>query len=396
MFGHTGERLAPHDLWSAWTFEPGIVLPLLVSGILYAIGARRSLGLRTWEKACFWSGWLALVIALVSPLHPLGEELFSAHMTQHEVLMVIAAPLLVLGRPMVPLLWGLPFAWRKTAGNLTKAGRFTSPMVAWIVHAVALWGWHIPLFFQATLKSDVIHSAQHVSFLLSAVLFWWALFRGGHAMAYGPAVLYVFTTAIYTSILGALLTFSTSVWYPAYSGRTTAWGLTPLEDQQIGGLIMWVPAGVVYTVAGLALFAMWLRESGSRAFEWRPNVQAAGVLCSVVAGSVIGLGCRREVLNDAAILTGGNPMRGKDKIQYYGCPTCHTIPGIRGADGLVGPSLDKIARRVYVGGVLANTPDNMMRWIRNPRAVDQLTAMPNMNVSAGDARDIAGYLYTLR
>ena len=121
VFGHTGEALEPHDLWAAWSFDPGIVLPILVSGALYAIGARRSPGLRTWEKTCFALGWLTLALALVSPVHPLGEALFSAHMTQHELLMIVAAPLLVLGRPMIPFLWGLPFEWRRTAGSLAKA-----------------------------------------------------------------------------------------------------------------------------------------------------------------------------------------------------------------------------------------------------------------------------------
>ena len=98
----------------------------------------------------------------------------------------------------------------------------------------------------------------------------------------------------------------------------------------------------------------------------------------------------------AAVLTGGDPGRGRNKIQYYGCPSCHVIPGIPGADGMVGPPLARVASRVYIGGVLTNTPDNMVRWIQNPKAIDQLTAMPNMGVTASDARDIAGYLYTLQ
>lgn len=338
-----------------------------------------------------------LVIALVSPLHPLGEALFSAHMVQHELLMVIAAPLLVLGHPLVAFLWALPFEWRRVIGKWAKAQpvantwhHLTNPLTAWLAHAVVLWGWHIPALFQATLTSDLVHTAQHLSFLVSALLFWWALFRGTHR--YGLGVLYVFTTAVHTSILGALLTFSPRLWYPTYATRTAPWGLSPLEDQQIGGLIMWVPAGLVYTIVGLALFALWLRDSGTRAFEWTPRISAAVLVCAVIVSS----GCNRTLTDDAVILTGGNPSRGKDKIQYYGCPSCHTIPGIRGADGLVGPSLARIASRVYVGGVLPNTPENMVQWIRNPKAVDQLTVMPNMNITDSDARDIAGYLYTLR
>lgn len=138
----------------------------------------------------------------------------------------------------------------------------TNPLAAWLVHATALWLWHIPSLFQATLRSDLVHTFQHICFLGSALLFWWALIYGPHgAMGYGAAVLYLFTTSVHSGLLGALLTFASSVWYPAYAGLTASWGLTPLEDQQLGGLIMWVPAGLVYIVAGSALFAGWLRES---------------------------------------------------------------------------------------------------------------------------------------
>jgi cytochrome c oxidase assembly factor CtaG len=127
---------------------------------------------------------------------------------------------------------------------------------------VSLWVWHVPLLFQATLHSDLVHTIQHTFFLGSALLFWWALIHGPHgAMGYGAAALYVFTTSVHSGVLGALITFSSGLLYPAYSSTTASWGLTALEDQQLGGLIMWVPAGLVYIVAGLALFAGWMKES---------------------------------------------------------------------------------------------------------------------------------------
>jgi putative membrane protein len=190
-------------------------------------------------------------------------------MAQHEVLMVAAAPLLVLGRPVLAYLWALPVSWARVVGSLGKAVWFqrawrvvTKPLAAWAVHAAALWVWHAPVLFQATLRSDLVHAAQHASFLGSALLFWWALVHGPRGlMGYGAAVLYVFTTSVHSGVLGAFLTFTGRLLYPAYASATPAWGLTPLEDQQLGGLIMWVPAGLVYVVAGLALFAGWMRES---------------------------------------------------------------------------------------------------------------------------------------
>src|SRR6185369_5001501 len=272
---HGGQPHNWHDLARAWSFEPLIIISLTVTAVLFIIGLYRlkHRSIRTWEALCFAGGWLALFIALVSPLHAWGRVLFSAHMSQHEILMLVAAPLLVLGRPLIAFLWALPLSWSRRLGNIGKitwinhAWRtLTIPLVAWLFHAVALWTWHIPALFQATLRSDAIHMAQHLSFLLSALLFWWALIHGPQgAMGYGAAVLYLFTTSVHSGALGALLTVAGSVWYPSYAPLTASWGLTPLEDQQLGGLIMWIPASLVYVIAGLALFAGWLREADLRA-----------------------------------------------------------------------------------------------------------------------------------
>jgi cytochrome c oxidase assembly factor CtaG len=229
--------------------------------------------LRKSDVVYFALGWGTLVLALVSPVHAWGSVLFSAHMTQHELLMLVAAPLLVLGRPVVPFLWALPRPWALALARWSKLGAWettwrtiSNPVVAWIIHAVVLWVWHAPALFEATLENESVHALQHATFLFSALLFWWAVIHGRRrALGFGFAVLYMFTTALHSGLLGALLTFANSVWYASYVERTAAWGLTPLEDQQIGGLIMWIPAGLVYIAAGLALFAGWLHESEARA-----------------------------------------------------------------------------------------------------------------------------------
>lgn len=276
--------LQPNELWSEWEFDPGIVIPLALSAALYVLGWRRQSRLltravpnnnrtatvreRTIQPVCFWAGWTSLVVALLSPLHPLGEVLFSAHMVQHEVLMLISAPLLVLSRPLVTFLWAFPLPVRRRLGQWSKQKYvrgtwlfLTGAFSAWAIHAAAIWVWHFPPLFDLTLESDLAHTAQHLSFLLSALLFWWALFYAHGRRSYGAGVLYVFTTAVHTGILGALLTFTPHIWYSVYRTTTQAWGLTPLQDQQIGGLVMWVPANLVYIAAGLVLFAAWLKES---------------------------------------------------------------------------------------------------------------------------------------
>ena len=120
--------------------------------------------------------------------------------------------------------------------------------------------------------------------------------------------------------------------------------------------------------------------------------------CALALALVATAACGRDigVKEAAAVLTGGSPDRGRAVIPHYGCPACHTIPGVPGANAKVGPPLAGIIGRAYVGGVLPNTPENLMRWIQNPPAVDPLTAMPNVGVTQADARDIAAYLYTLR
>jgi cytochrome c oxidase assembly factor CtaG len=194
-------------------------------------------------------------------------------MAQHEILMLVSAPLLVLGQPVAVFLRSLPgglsgkFARVGNSPSWLRAWKFiTLPLVAWLVHGVALWTWHIPVLFEATLHNDFIHALQHLSFLLTALLFWWAVIHGkNRGAAYGMAVLYMFTTAMHSGMLGAMLTFSDHAWYPTYALTAPKWGLSPVDDQQLGGLIMWVPAGLVYTAVGLALFAAWVRESGHRA-----------------------------------------------------------------------------------------------------------------------------------
>lgn len=282
ILAHEGVGRGPRDvgeLLSAWAFEPVTIVLLIVSAWLYALGLVRTWrgagrvgkGIKRWEAGCFAGGWLALGLALLSPLHAWGGVLFAAHMTQHEILMLVAAPLLVLGRPLVAMLRGMPRGLASSVARLSNGpgwrfwwGAVSDAFAAWIIHFVVLWTWHVPALFQATLESNVVHAAQHASFLGSALLFWWAIIHARPAAAsYGLAVLYMLTTAIHSGVLGALLTFARSVWYPVYT-NTQAWGMTPLEDQQIGGLIMWVPACLVYVGAGLAFFAGWLHESERR------------------------------------------------------------------------------------------------------------------------------------
>jgi putative membrane protein len=280
ILAHGGEA-APENMVQ-WQWEPLMVGSVALPLLMYGIGT-----LRLWRRmrvrhgggqmatSCFLAGWLVLVMALLSPLHPLGNHLFFAHMIQHELLMIAAAPLLILGRPLVPMLWALPYGARRAVGWVMRsrpwravAGMLANPLIAWLVHALALWLWHIPSWFEAALDGEFVHALQHVSFLGTALLFWHAIVYGRRgAMSYGASVLFLFTTALHSGTLGALLTLTKTLWYPTYAARAPAWGFAPLEDQQLGGLIMWIPAGLVYLIGGLALFSAWLGASETSAHE---------------------------------------------------------------------------------------------------------------------------------
>lgn len=273
-FAHEGIPPAPHDVWKAWTFEPTVVALLLISAGMFVAGmlklrarAGRWPARFTPSALAFGVGWVVLAASLVSPLHALGSALFSAHMAQHELIMVLAAPLLIAARPLVPALWSLPESGRQWTRRFIRAGPFRSfwrfisrPLVAWVMHGVAIWVWHIPRFYGLAVESELAHAAQHASFFGTALLFWWTVLPVSPSNRNATSLFSVFGTALHTGVLGALLTFSDASWYPVYGGATEAWGLSPLEDQQLGGLIMWIPGGLTYLIVALLAAARLLRE----------------------------------------------------------------------------------------------------------------------------------------
>ncbi|MBV9076967.1 MAG: cytochrome c oxidase assembly protein [Methylobacteriaceae bacterium] len=264
---HPGEW----HLDSGWTIDPWVVAPLGLSLLVYAAGAARlarraELGRAALARRSllYAGGWGCLTVALTSPLHEAGEQLFTAHMVEHELVMAVAAPLLALSRPLGPALWALPADvrlrvlgfGRAAVGPLWRGA--TEPWVATTLHGATIWFWHVPALFDRTVGNVPVHRAQHISFLLTALLFWWALSRrAGRGVAAGHLAL----TMLHTGLLGALLALAPRVLYGAQTICAPQWGLTPLEDQQLAGLVMWVPAGTIYAGAALACLALWIRRS---------------------------------------------------------------------------------------------------------------------------------------
>lgn len=280
---HDGRPVEPHDVWAAWSRDPLVLIGLVLSLVLYETGRRamRRAG-PAWEAWSFRAGWLLLAVALASPLHAMGEALFSAHMAQHELLVAVAAPLLVLGRPALVAVWAVPPRWRGHVRLLTARPRLrgawraiTGAGAATLLHGAALWVWHLPVLYRASLRSDLVHALQHASFLGTALLFWWALLapRARRQQA-GAGVAWLFLTAMHTVALGMLLALSTRLWIPDYAATSAPWGVGAVEDQQLAGLLMSVPGTLAYLVAGLALFAAWLDASGRRMWMKVPGEPA--------------------------------------------------------------------------------------------------------------------------
>jgi putative membrane protein len=272
--GQSGLLEGDPRIFSVW--DQAILVALLIAGVVYWRGASRlpapPIQRSRRRYAAFAVGWLALVAAILPWFDAAAVRWFSAHMAQHELMMLIGAPLITAGRPLSTCLWAMPLPWRKRCAwplQHAMASRAvavaTAPVVAWALHGVALWIWHVPVLYEWAVRSEAAHAVQHSMFVGTSMLFWGGLVNGRYGRAgYGAAVFFVFVTAVHTGILGALFTLAGVPLYPIYGSLPGVTTETALADQQLAGLVMWIPAGILLTVMGIALFAAWLGESERR------------------------------------------------------------------------------------------------------------------------------------
>jgi putative membrane protein len=270
-----------HAGWNVWTWAPTGTTAIALAVLLYGRGLmtlwRRAgvgRGIPIWRACSYAAGLMALVVALLSPIAYLSESLQSAHMVQHMILLLVATPLLVVGTPLFVMLWALPARWRQRVAQWWHGARrwqatweaLSQPLIVWALYAVTLWVWHVPRFYEAALQNSYVHDLQHLGFLLTSGLLWWLLLNpmGRLRLDRGAGVLYLFTTSLHATALGVFLTLSPTAWYDYYIQTAARWNLTALEDQQIAGAIMWMPACVVYLVIAAIIFSLWLRESEAR------------------------------------------------------------------------------------------------------------------------------------
>lgn len=269
ILGHAAGPVHPDELWRSWNAGTPVLVGLLLVAWAYRRGATRGQPSRA-RRVAFWVGVTAIAVALVSPLDALSSSLASAHMVQHVVLVVVAAPLLAFAAPGAAVLRGTPLVARRAVVTGRRQVGLTyrrlrvlrHPVTVWLLHVATLWLWHAAVLYDAAVRQPALHALQHTLFLVTAVLFWRVVVgaRVAARPSYGGGIALLFTMALQSVFLAMLLTFAREPWYSVYEGTTGVWGLTQLADQQLAGVIMWVPAGAVYAVTGVVLLSAWIRS----------------------------------------------------------------------------------------------------------------------------------------
>lgn len=264
----------------SWDLQPWVIVSLAAAcfgygrGLLRLPQTRRGHIFGPWRVASFLAGMLVLVVALLSPLSSLDDQLFSAHMAQHLLLMLAAPPLLVYSRPIMAWMCALPHGGRRAVAGLWSGRRslqrgtalLMNPLSVWVLASAALWFWHLPLPFRWALHNEGIHTLEHACFFLSSLMFWSVVIEpyGRRHTDYGFCLLFVATFSVQMGMLGAIVTFASR---PLYTDAAALlpWGFSPLEDQQLAGVVMWVPVGLVHLSTMAILFLAWLKHAEQRA-----------------------------------------------------------------------------------------------------------------------------------
>ena len=257
-----------------WNFEPSVILGIVLAGFGYWLSAGPwrarfpgAVPLTRTQAVCFALAMLSLVIALLSPIDELADHsLLLMHMVQHLLLTLVMPPLLLLGLPgwMLRPLTGVPLL-RAVLSRLTR------PLPAFIAFNAIFAVWHVPALYEATLNSESIHLLEHFLFMGAALLTWWPILSPLPELpraSYPLQVLYLFLQSIIPTVLGGIITLAPDVLYVTYLHAPRVWGIGALEDQQWGGLIMWIPGALIYLTALTAVFFIWF-EGQEKAGEIR-------------------------------------------------------------------------------------------------------------------------------
>ena len=264
----------------AWDWQPWVAVSLGIAcygylrGLRHLERQRRRRIFGPWRVTSFCTGIAVLVVALLSPLSSLDDQLFSAHMVQHLLLMLVAPPLLVYSRPIMAWMCALPAPARRAVGGVWGGSRnlqrgvtgLMHPLSVWVLASAALWFWHSPTPYRWALGNEGVHSLEHACFFVTSLMFWSVVIEpyGRRHTDYGLCLLFVAAFSVQMGMLGAILTFASRALYTEPTALLP-WGLSPLQDQQLAGVVMWVPVGLIHLSTMAALFLAWLRHAERRA-----------------------------------------------------------------------------------------------------------------------------------
>jgi putative membrane protein len=246
--------------WTGWSIHWSTVIGIAALAALYLWRASHAPESGTptgLQKLTFFSGLFVMFVSLNGPLHDLSDSfLFSAHMVQHLILTLLIPPLLIGGTPgwmLRPLI--KPRAVRAVAQFVTR------PVMCFVIFNLMIIGWHLPIFYNAAMANHNIHIGEHLMFMASAVLMWWPFMSPLPELprlAYPGQILYCFLLTLPMSVVAIYITMADHILYPAYAAAPRLWGITPMMDQQAGGLIMWIPGGMVFYVLMTVVFFKWV------------------------------------------------------------------------------------------------------------------------------------------
>jgi putative membrane protein len=273
-YAHEGLNKGQNPL-TAWNTSPIPTLLLLVVAYLYLTGMERwhnpSYHIGFWQKMSFFSGLFAIFLALQSPIDPLADHLFSIHQVQHMLLRMIAPILILLGLPLTPILRGMP-PWmlqgvvRPIVRSVTVRGVYhilTQPALVILLFMGTLFLWQTPFLHNLALRDNEVHEVMHFSMLVTGLRFWWLFIdpRPGRArLHYGLRMLFLGLIIIPNTVLGAVITFSGSLLYEAYAEVEQPFNLSLMTDQELGGLLLWLPNDMMSIIAAGILVVMWYQH----------------------------------------------------------------------------------------------------------------------------------------
>lgn len=237
---------------------PGAMLMLLLAAVFLGRAvSRASRGISGAQFVSAALGFAVLAVVELPPLSTASERSLTLHMLQHMTIIAIAAPLLALADPVRRSFW----LGARSPDRGLRASSGTFAVAAWAAVLLALYAWHSPPLFEAAERHEALHALEHFSFFATSFLFWWVAFHRPPGGNHGLAFLLVFTGAIPMNILSALMVFSGSPWYEFAGPGPRTWGLSPIEDQQLAGVVMWVAGEVIYVLVAAVLFARWMAEA---------------------------------------------------------------------------------------------------------------------------------------